>query len=386
MTDPTPFAPRAAAKTAQPPRTAPVLLLLMALLAAFALLMTALPSGAQEALPEAPLAGATPGGTDAAGQADSDIWREIRQGGSGTVAGQNPLGGTLIQSEGHTWELTRNGPLAMYSAWLLLGMIGLLGLFFALRGRIRIDSGLSGIMIRRFSSIETTGHWLLATSFIILALTGLNLLFGRELLMPLIGKEAFATLTAWGKYIHNYVAFAFMVSLVMIFVMWVVHNIPRPSDLVWLIRGGGLFGGGHPPARKFNAGQKLIFWSVILCGVSISLSGWALLNPFDTGMFAATFVKMNAFLGTSLPTDLSPIQEQQYQQIWHTVMSVLLMTIVIAHIYIGSIGMQGAAGAMTHGEVDLNWAREHHSIWVEEMEAQEDAERRAGRPSATPAE
>ena len=214
-----------------------------------------------------------------------------------------------------------------------------------------------------------------------LALTGLNLRLGRSVLLPLIGHEAFSVMALYGKYIHNYVGFAFFASVVIVFLHWVRYNLPNLLDLKWIARGGGLFGGGHPAARKCNAGQKLIFWTVVIGGGALFASGWALMNPFETSMMAATFEKANTFLGLSLATDLSPIQEQQYQQIWHTTVSVVMMVIIIAHIYLGSVGMEGAYDAMGTGEVEEQRAREHHGLWVEEMEAKE---RASG--AATPAE
>ena len=246
-------------------------------------------------------------------------------------------------------------------------------MFFAIRGRIRIGhGGPSGETITRFKLIERLGHWLLASSFIILALTGLNLVYGKDLLLPLIGKEAFASITIFGKWIHNYVAFSFMLALIWVAITWIAYNIPHPRDIMWFLRGGGILGGGHPPAKKFNAGQKVIFWVVILGGFSLSLSGWTLLFPFTTEHFAATFGVVNSIFGSELPTALSPLQEQQLAQLWHGIMSVIMTCIIIAHIYIGSIGMEGAAAAMTTGDVDRTWASEHHSLWVEEENAKSD--------------
>ena len=324
---------------------------------------------AQAVGPDKPVAGATPGGTDAGNASDANFWRAIREGQTGTVVGPNKSTGLMIQSGGQEWRELRTGALPMYSAWALLATLGLLSLFFAVRGRIRISHGRAGSTIKRFSIIERAGHWLLASSFIILALTGLNVLFGRTLLLPVLGKESFAALTLYGKLIHNYVAFAFMVGLAMIAVMWVWHNIPNRHDILWLLRGGGMLGGGHPAAKKFNAGQKIIFWVVVLCGISISLSGWALMNPFTTTMMADTFALMNSLFGTEFATDLSPMQEQQLQSIWHTIMAVFMIVVILAHIYIGSVGMEGALSAMTSGEVDRNWAKEHHSLWVKKLDA-----------------
>jgi formate dehydrogenase subunit gamma len=236
--------------------------------------------------------------------------------------------------------------------------------------------------------VERFGHWMLAGSFILLGITGLISLFGRKVLIPTFGHEAFSTVAIASKWIHNNVAWAFMIALVMIFVMWVIHNLPDRTDINWLLKGGGIFSKGHPPARKFNAGQKLIFWSVIVLGTSISVSGLALLFPFEINMFAATFAKMNSFgisgaLGLGeLPTVLAPHEEMQFAQLWHAIVSFVLMAIILAHIYIGSVGMEGAYDAMGSGEVEEQWAREHHSIWVDEVEAKGKIEPKG----ATPAE
>jgi formate dehydrogenase subunit gamma len=186
-----------------------------------------------------------------------------------------------------------------------------------------------------------------------------------------------------------------MLSLVLVFVMWVAHNIPRLEDVRWLARGGGLFGGDHVPARKFNAGQKLIFWSVILGGASLSVSGVALLFPFELSLFAPTFEAINATglpqaTGYGpLPVALSPQEEMQLSQIWHGIVAFVLIAIAMAHIYIGSVGMEGAYAAMGDGEVEEQWAKEHHSIWAEEAIARRDdpaPHPSASGPASTPAE
>ena len=331
-----------------------------------------------------PTEGTVPGASKGT-TSDSDLWRALKSGETGKVSDRNPTARSAIQTNGMDWLRIRNGSFPTYSAWGILGMIALLGLFFALRGRIRIGhGGRSGETILRFKSIERIGHWLLASSFIILALTGLNLVYGRDLIIPLLGKEAFATISIYGKLAHNYVAFAFMIALVWVTITWIRHNIPHPRDIMWFLKGGGILGGAHPAAAKFNAGQKIIFWLVVLGGLSLSLSGWALLFPFTTNYFAGTFGLINSIFGTELPATLTGIQEQQFAQLWHGIMSVVMVIIVIAHIYIGSVGMEGAFDAMSDGEVDRTWAMEHHSLWVEEEDAKADAQPRA--ESIQPAE
>ena len=321
-------------------------------------------------LRQSPAGGEVPGNT-LGGSSDSEFWRAIRGGVQGTVSIPDKNAGTLVQSEGETWRAIRNGPLSTWGAWALLGIVVLLALFFLIRGRIRIEHGWAGRTITRFTDFERMGHWLLAVSFIILALTGLNILYGRYVLLPVIGPDAFGLITHWGKLSHNYVAFAFMLGLAYVFVLWVGNNIPNRHDVIWLLKAGGLFSKhSHPPARKFNAGQKILFWLVIIGGVSISLSGIALMFPFQTALFAKTFAFLNIF-GAGLPTALTALQEMQLAQLWHSIMALFLVVVILGHIYIGSIGMEGAFDAMGSGEVDLNWAKEHHSIWVEEVLAEE---------------
>ena len=252
-----------------------------------------------------------------------------------------------------------------------------MAIFYLIRGRIRIEHGRAGITIERFKFIERFGHWLIASSFILLAITGLLSLAGRKLLIPLFGHEAFSTFAIASKWIHNNVSWAFMLGLVMVFVMWIVHNLPDRTDINWILKGGGIFGKGHPPAKKFNAGQKLIFWAVIILGTSISVSGISLLFPFELTMFEPTLALLNDMgvpqllgLGT-IDATLTPQEEMQYAQLWHAVISFVLMAVIIAHIYIGTLGMEGAFEAMGSGDVDLEWAREHHSIWADEVVAKQ---------------
>ncbi len=364
------------------------------LISAFGMLMESAVAQSSVRPPEnATTSEIAPAGNDVPGgvlgtSSDAEIWRNVRQGISGSVSIPDDKAGMLVQAHGETWRELRNGPLFDYLGLAILATLILLALFFAIRGRIRVEHGMSGTTITRFSTLERMAHWLMAVAFIILGLTGLNLSFGKELVMPIIGKDAFGPMTAFLKMIHNYVSFAFMLGLAIAFVTWVLHNIPNRHDLLWLAKGGGLFTkGSHPPSRKFNAGQKIIFWTVMIGGLSLSVSGWALMFPFEYSFFEGT-VRMFAGAGIDLPAlvgmDEPPytiIQEQQYNTIWHAIVAVIMICIILAHVYIGSVGMEGAFDAMGSGEVDLNWAKEHHNLWVEEVQNAE-----TGGKAAQPAE
>ncbi len=322
-------------------------------------------------------AGQVPG--DALGSAsDADLWRQLRGGAQGTVSIPDKKAGRMIQSEGELWRNWRNGPLSSFGILVLVGTIMVTAAFFAVRGRIKIDAGRSGRLIERFNNLERFTHWLTAGTFVVLGITGLNMMYGRYLFGGRAGESGefgamhqfFAALTHYGKIAHNFLAFAFILGLILSFVLWVRHNIPNRHDLKWLAVGGGLFNKNiHPPARKFNAGQKILFWVVILGGLSMSLSGISLMFPFTFAMFSKTFTVLNVF-GLGLPTDLSGVEEMQLSQLWHALVSLVMIAIIIGHIYIGTLGMEGAFDAMGSGMVDENWAREHHGLWVAEMKGE----------------
>jgi len=312
------------------------------------------------------------------GASDPDLWRALRFNEADiSVSAGGDVAKVLVQDGGMAWYEFRKGPLSTFGGGLLLVTIGLLVLFYLLRGKIMIDEPMTGRTVTRFKAIERFAHWVLAGSFILLGVTGLFVKYGRDYIALYLGKEFNATLLLGSKFIHNNVAWAFMLALIMVFVMWVWHNIPNRTDLTWFAQAGGIIGKNHPPAKKFNAGQKIIFWSVILLGASISISGLSLLFPFEMPLFAKTFAVLNdmgapGWFGMEpLPTALAPQEEMVLAQSWHAIVSFILMAIILAHIYIGSVGMQGAYDAMGSGEVDEAWAHQHHSIWLDEVKARE---------------
>lgn len=276
-------------------------------------------------------------------------WGAIKDGDTGYVSIPDKKAARLIQVQGMEWLSWRNDELRRWSSYAIAAMLIGLGGFFAVKGRIKVDSGLSGKLIQRFKPHEVIGHWVTAGSFLVLALTGILLLYGRPLLMPVMGADAFAVTAEVSKYMHNFGGFVFMAGLLYIFVMWVRHNVWDRYDWNWIRSAGGFLSKhSHPPADKFNFGQKTVFWMVIILGLLLSLSGLNLLMPFWY---------------------IETIEQMQYIQIIHGALGMLMFTAILAHIYIGSVGMQAAFRAMTSGWVDINWAREHHSAWVEKYVA-----------------
>ncbi len=238
-------------------------------------------------------------------------------------------------------------------ALAILGFAFLLALMLALRGRMPIVRGKSERKVQRFGLIERTTHWMTSVSFLMLALTGIVIAYGDTLILPfgdgVLGQTGW--LATWG---HMMFFPPFAIGILAMFVLWVRHNLPSKLDLNWLAKGGGIFSDDvHPSARKFNAGQKLIFWSVILGGGLLVLTGMLLMFPF-------WILSINAMGWVMLA---------------HAVVAVLMIAVILGHIYIGSVGMQGAFWAMWTGKVDRNWAAEHHDLWLEEIDGKKGAAR-----------
>jgi formate dehydrogenase subunit gamma len=270
----------------------------------------------------------------------------------------------LIQPAGRVWDHFHEVTLRWIGAIVILGALAGLAAAYLILGRIRISAGRSGRKVPRFTSFERFSHWLTAVSFVVLGFTGLNITFGKVLLRPWIGPDAFSVLAQIAKYVHNYFSFSFLVGLVLIIAMWMKDNIPDKVDIEWFRKGGGFIKSKHAPARRFNAGEKLVFWGALGAGVAVAVSGYLLLFPFYvTNIFG-----------------------MQIAQAVHGIVALLFIAMILGHIYIGTLGMEGAFEAMGTGEVDLNWAREHHDLWLENELAKDRISDHPKLPSMTPAE
>jgi formate dehydrogenase subunit gamma len=267
----------------------------------------------------------------------------------------------LIQPAGRTWDYFHEVLLHWGGAIVILGMIVVLGAAYLIMGRLRITAGRSGQKIVRFKALERFAHWLTAVSFVILGLTGLNITFGKILLLPIVGPDMFSDISQAAKYVHNFTSFSFMAGLFLVIVIFFRDNLFERVDLDWIRQGGGFIKDKHAPAGRFNPGEKLVYWLSLAAGVTVSVSGLLLLFPFFE----------------------TNIADMQLTQVVHAVVAVLFIALILGHIYIGTLGIEGAFEAMGTGEVDLNWAKEHHDLWLARELA---SEGRQGRPSATPAE
>lgn len=285
----------------------------------------------------------------------SDMWRDARQGNAGTTTQSGPyVTDSLISNVGQNWRQIRGfqgdgdaGPLITYSGWALLIVLILLSAFFAVRGGVKLEQGRSGMTVQRWKGYERFIHWFTALTFIVLAITGLSLLFGRSVLIPLFGLTGFAGYAQWAMNVHNVVGPVFTIGVLAMVVLWAKDNIPTRVDLEWFKRGGGIFTKGHPSAGRMNGGEKAWFWGGVFgLGLIVSISGFIMVFPnlgFQTRDMMA------------------------WSQVIHAVAAVIWVALFFGHVYIGTLGTEGVLEGMTRGRVDVNWAKQHHNLWYEDL-------------------
>ena len=294
---------------------------------------------------------------------NAPFWRGVRD--SGTQPGTSSLPGAekgmLIQpfvqypgsrlaSAGEAWRQVRNNWIIPYGGSLLFMMLLAVGLFYWRRGSLGGHLPDTGRKIERFTAFERSAHWTNAIAFTVLAVSGLVMAFGKFILLPVIGGTLFGWLTYALKNAHNFAGPLFAVSLLVVIFTFVRDNLPRKEDLTWLARAGGMFGGAEVPSHRFNAGEKVLFWAgVFFFGIIVVASG-LVLNQLVPGM---------AYLRSDM----------QVANMVHGIASLLMMTLFIGHIYMGTVGMKGAYSAMRTGYVDEAWAREHHELWADDVRA-----------------
>ena len=112
----------------------------------------------------------------------------------GLIAQPNERARVLMQPAGREWNHFHEITLRWLGTIVILGMIVALGAAYLIMGRLRISKGRSERKVARFNGFERFSHWLTAVSFVILGVTGLNITFGKIVLLPTIGPEAFSSL------------------------------------------------------------------------------------------------------------------------------------------------------------------------------------------------
>ncbi|HEY5790533.1 MAG TPA: formate dehydrogenase subunit gamma [Gammaproteobacteria bacterium] len=292
------------------------------------------------------------------GDVAAEYWRALRQGEAGYSASAPANQSDLINVAGSEWMTQRNQEAYEIGSWAFALFAGAVALFYLARGTVRLEGGNSGRVVKRWSLTQRVIHWWVAVLFMFQVISGLTLLYGKSLLIPLLGKESFASLALLMKNGHNYLGPLLFVGLVVMVIALIKENAPKAVDFKWFAKGGGLVGKGHPSAEFLNGGEKVWFWLVTTVGGLVVVTGMVL----DFPQFGQTRETM---------------QQMHYL---HTVAGLIIGAATLGHIYIATLGTEGAFWGMWNGHVDVNWAKQHHDLWYETVKEQalDDAEVGAG--------
>jgi formate dehydrogenase subunit gamma len=295
---------------------------------------------------------------------NAPMWRSVGAGAEGYTSlpkSGAPEAGVLIQpfvqypgsrltTAGEAWRQVRNNWIIPYGGALLLIALGAVGIFYWRKGMIMLHGKPSGVEIERFTPFERSAHWTNAITFVILAISGIVMAFGKYFMQPIIGDTLFGWFTYLLKNAHNFAGPVFAVSLTVVFFTFLKDNWPSKEDWTWIIKAGGLFGSTEVPSHRFNAGEKVVFWGgVFALGLVVVGSGFVL-------------DKIIPFLDYERGT-------MQIAHMIHSVATLFMMAMFIGHIYMGTVGMEGAYKGMRTGYVDETWAKEHHELWHDDIKA-----------------
>ncbi|HMH16953.1 MAG TPA: formate dehydrogenase subunit gamma [Burkholderiales bacterium] len=291
---------------------------------------------------------------------NAPVWRDVRSGREEYTSVKGRETGVLVQTYGETWRQLKNGWITPIAGWLIAVVVVVIGLFFKWRGSIKVHGEPSGRLIERFTPFERYTHWVVAISFSTLGISGLVMMVGKYVLLPVIGYTLFAWLAQLSKVLHNFIGPVFLVSVLMLIVIFIKDNLPRLYDFKWFANLGGMISGEHVPSGRFNAGEKVWFWvGVVVLSLVASASGLVLLFPnFD--QVRSVMIEANVV---------------------HMVTAGAVMAISLGHIYLGTIGLDGAYQAMRNGYVDETWAKEHHEYWYNDVKS---GKVKAGRATGAP--
>ena len=311
---------------------------------------------AQQAKPESPSA------AEQQTNPRANYWRAVREGYDGYTAASGPYtSDVLIQNGGQNWRQLRNQTVTNLTAWIMALALGAIALFVVLRGQVKLSHDRSGRTVERWNMQERVLHWYTAVLFIILSITGLSMLFGRAVLIPVLGYAGFSAYAGVARALHDYLGPFFVVGVVLEIVAWLRYALPEPTDAEWLRRGGGFFekSGRHPSAGRINPGEKyLTFWiGLVLLGGAVSVTG--IMLDF-------------AYFGLSRET-------MQVSNVIHSIAGILWLSLMFGHMYLGAWGVEGTLEGMVNGRVSSEWAKEHHDAWYE-REARKTEEQTAEKP------
>jgi len=198
--------------------------------------------------------------------------------------------------------------------------------------------------IVRYNASERTKHWVVAISFVLLALSGLALFHPAMFwLSDLFGGGT------WTRILHPFIGIVMFVAFVLLIMSLWRDNRFSERDWQWLKQWRDIVNNREenvPEVGRYNAGQKLLFVVLVVCMLGLLLSGFAIWRPYFAPYFPIGLIRLAATV--------------------HAICAFVIICSIIVHVYAG-IWVKGSVHAMTHGTVTPGWAWKHHRAWFREM-------------------
>jgi len=198
--------------------------------------------------------------------------------------------------------------------------------------------------LERYTSSERANHWAVGISFILLALSGLA--FFHPAFYPLsllLGGGV------WARILHPFIGVLMALLFISMFFRFWKLNIITAVDKEWLSRVGEMVNRDDhnmPEAGKYNGGQKLLFWLLVICMALLLVSGIVIWRAYFSALF--------------------PIGVIRLASVAHAASAAFMIGLIIVHIY-AAIWTRGTIRAMLYGTVSRAWAKQHHPAWFKQM-------------------
>jgi formate dehydrogenase subunit gamma len=196
--------------------------------------------------------------------------------------------------------------------------------------------------LQRYTAQERSNHWVAGIGFILLALSGLALF--HPAFWPFTNLFGGGT---WTRILHPYLGLLFALSFAGMVVRFWHHNVITPADKEWLSRVGEMLKGGEhdmPAQGKYNGGQKMLFWTLVVCSALLLLTGLAMWRVWFT----------------------LPVELVRLASVLHAATAAVIIALIIVHIY-ASIWTKGSIRGMVRGTVTRAWAKQHHRAWYRQV-------------------
>ncbi|ANB76442.1 formate dehydrogenase [Paraburkholderia phytofirmans OLGA172] len=204
-------------------------------------------------------------------------------------------------------------------------------------------------LIERYTPNERTNHWITAITFVLLALSGLAMFHpAMSWLYAIFGGGQ------WTRILHPFVGCVMFLSFLILALRFWHHNYLDKADIQWMKQIDDVLNNREeklPAIGKYNAGQKLLFFTMVICLLLLLASGVVIWRRYFSFYFPIEIIRLAALV--------------------HAAAAFVLIVGIVVHIY-AALWIKGSVGAMTRGTVTYGWARKHHPNWFKEIIGKQD--------------